>query len=184
MVFIGRFSGPGQVAARRQFAYLTDLPHARSSGEKFMRKIRIYAWAVVAALGAGWLAPATCVAADRAAVADARQKVIFQVSDNDPAKWSLALNNVRNIQQDLGKDNVEIEVVAYGPGLNMLKLESAVSARVGDALAQGVKIVACENTMTNNKVTKADLLPNLGYVKAGVVELMVKQQQGYSYIRP
>jgi intracellular sulfur oxidation DsrE/DsrF family protein len=147
-----------------------------------MRKARIYAYAALAAWGAGWLLPATCVAADRAA--DARQKVIFQVSDNDPAKWNLALNNVRNIQQDLGKDNVEIEVVTYGPGLNMLKLESPVSVRVGEALGQGVKIMACENTMTNTKTTKADMLPNIGYVKAGVVELMVKQQQGYSYIRP
>ena len=113
-----------------------------------------------------------------------KYKVIFQVSDNDPAKWNLALNNVKNIQQDLGRDNVEIELVAYGPGLPMLKLDSAVSTRVSDAIAQGVKILACENTMANTKTTRADMLPNLGYVKAGVVELMVKQQQGYSYIRP
>jgi uncharacterized protein len=116
--------------------------------------------------------------------AGVKYKVIFQVSDNDPAKWNLALNNVKNIQQDLGRENVEIELVAYGPGLPMLKLDSAVSSRVSDALAQGVKILACENTMTNTKTTRADMLPNLGYVKAGVVELMVKQQQGYSYIRP
>jgi hypothetical protein len=124
------------------------------------------------------LLPAACVAAD------ARHKVIFQVSDNDPAKWNLALNNVRNIQEDLGRDNVDIEVVAYGPGLSMLKLESPVSTRVGDALGQGVKIIACENTMTNTKTTKADMLLNIGYIKAGVVELMVKQQQGWAYIRP
>ena len=141
-----------------------------------MRNVIMYASAALVAWGLASALPA--------AAADARHKVIFQVSDNDPRKWSLTLNNVRNIQQDLGKDNVEIEVVAYGPGLNMLKLDSAVSARVGDALGQGVKIMACENTMANNKITKADMLPNIGYVKAGVVELMVKQQQGYSYIRP
>jgi intracellular sulfur oxidation DsrE/DsrF family protein len=146
--------------------------------EKFMRKTSVYALAMLTVLSAVLLLPAAGVAAD------AKHKVIFQVSDNDPAKWNLALNNVRNIQQDLGRDNVEIEVVAYGPGLNMLKLDSAVSGRVGDALGQGVKILACENTMSNNKVGKADMLPNIGYVKAGVVELMVKQQQGYSYIRP
>ena len=124
------------------------------------------------------------VVARSVAGAGAKHKVIFQVSDNDPGKWNLALNNVRNIQQDLGKESVDIEVVAYGPGLNMLKLESPVSTRIGDALGQGVKIVACENTMTNTKTTKADMLPNIGYVQAGVVELMVKQQQGWAYIRP
>jgi intracellular sulfur oxidation DsrE/DsrF family protein len=118
------------------------------------------------------------------AAAGVKYKVIFQVSDNDPAKWNLALNNVSNIQQDLGRDNVEIEVVAYGPGLPMFKLDSPVSSRVGDALAQGVKIVACEKTMMNTRTTRADMLPNIAYVKAGVVELMVKQQQGWSYIRP
>jgi intracellular sulfur oxidation DsrE/DsrF family protein len=143
-----------------------------------MRKTSIYAVAMLTVLSAVALLPAAGVAAD------AKQKVIFQVSDNDPAKWNLALNNVKNIQHDVGKDNVEIEVVAYGPGLNMLKLDSVVSARVGDALGQGVKIMACENTMTNTKVGKADMLPDIGYVKAGVVELMVKQQQGWSYIRP
>ncbi len=48
---------------------------------------------------------------------DAKHKVVFQVSDNDPAKWNLALNNAQNVQRDLGKENVEIEIVAYGPGL-------------------------------------------------------------------
>ena len=110
--------------------------------------------------------------------------MIFQVSDNDPRKWNLALNNIRNVQEDLGKGNVEIELVAYGPGLPMLKLESEVSNRIADALAQGVNVVACENTMFNTKLKREDMLPNIGYVKAGVVELIVKQQQGYSYIRP
>ena len=144
-----------------------------------MRKIRNYVCVLLAAWGAVCVMSATGVAAEAA-----RHKVIFQVSDNDPAKWNLALNNVRNIQQDLGRENVDIELVAYGPGLGMLKLESPVSVRVGDVLGQGVKILACENTMTNTKVTRADMLPNIGYVKAGVVELMVKQQQGWAYIRP
>ena len=122
--------------------------------------------------------------APAATAAGATQKVIFQVSDNDPRKWNLALNNVRNVQQDLGKDNVEIELVAYGPGLAMLKLESEVAARVSDALVQGVKILACENTMANTKTTRADMLPNIGYVKAGVTTLIARQREGWAYIRP
>jgi intracellular sulfur oxidation DsrE/DsrF family protein len=114
----------------------------------------------------------------------AKQRVIFQVSDNDPRKWNLALNNIRNVLEDLGTGNVDIELVAYGPGLPMLKLDSEVSDRIADALAQRVRVVACENTMRNTKVRHEDMLPNIGYVRSGVVELIVKQQQGYSYIRP
>lgn len=113
-----------------------------------------------------------------------KHKVIFQISDADPAKWNLALNNIHNVQQDLGVKNVEIEVVAYGPGIGMLKLDSTSGNRISEAMATGVKVVACENTMRNQKLGKDDMLSGIGYVNAGVVELMEKQQQGWSYIRP
>lgn len=116
--------------------------------------------------------------------ASTKNKVVFQVSDGDPARWNLTLNNVRNVQTDLGDEAVEIEVVAYGPGIGMLKADSPLAARVGEALKQGVKVVACENTMQNQKLVYANMLPNIGYAKSGVVELMRKQQEGYAYIRP
>ncbi|MDP2371000.1 DsrE family protein, partial [Rhodoferax sp.] len=111
-------------------------------------------------------------------------KVVFQVSDADPAKWSLALNNAKNVQTDLGKDQVAIEIVAYGPGIGMLRMESVAGARVTEAMAAGVSVVACENTMHNLKITRDDMLPKIGYVAAGVVQLMVRQKEGYAYIRP
>ena len=123
-------------------------------------------------------------AAQAADAAASRHKVVFQVSDNDPAKWNLALNNIRNIQQDLGRENVEVELVAYGPGLSMLKLDSAVAARVAETLGNGAGIIACENTMRGGKLTKNDLLPDIGFVKAGVTALMLRQREGWAYIRP
>lgn len=114
----------------------------------------------------------------------AKQKVVIQVSDNDPKKWALALNNAENVQEDIGKGKVAIEIVAYGPGLPILKLDSPVGTRVADAIANGVKVVACENTMRKTNLTKDDMLPNLDYVKSGVPEIMHRQQEGYAYIRP
>ena len=117
-------------------------------------------------------------------VAAAANKVVVQVSDADPAKWNLALNNVRNLQADLGAKNVDIEIVAYGPGIGMLKADSVVSNRIGEALGAGVKIVACENTMRGQKLNQPDMLEGIAYVKAGVVEIMQRQQQGWTYLRP
>ena len=122
--------------------------------------------------------------AARAADADKKNRIVIQVSDSDPKKWALALNNAKNVQTDLGKSNVEIELVAYGPGLGMLKMDSEVGNRVAEAMNDGVKVIACENTMTNNKIAKEDMLPKIGYVKAGVVEIMQRQQQGWAYLRP
>ncbi len=118
------------------------------------------------------------------AAAQEKQRVVFQVSDNDPAKWTLALNNARNVQQDLGAEKVEIEIVAYGPGLNMLKLESAVAPRLAAAQDANVKLLACENTMRNTKVTKDSMYGGIAYVQAGVTHLMKRQQEGWAYIRP
>ena len=108
----------------------------------------------------------------------------MQVSDNDPAKWNLALNNAKNVQTDLGAQNVAIEIVAYGPGINMLKADSVVGNRIAEAMGAGVKVIACENTMTNQKLDKDSMMNGIGYVKAGVVEIMQKQQAGWAYLRP
>ena len=130
--------------------------------------------------------PALCAAqAPSAQKAQAtRHKVVLQVSDADPAKWNLALNNARNIQADLGKDHVDVEIVAYGPGLGMLKGDSKVSDRLAQALDGGVGLLACENTMRNTKVKKDDMYGGIAYVDAGVVHLMKRQREGWSYIRP
>ncbi|MGE0497865.1 MAG: DsrE family protein [Ramlibacter sp.] len=113
-----------------------------------------------------------------------RHKLVLQVSDADPGKWNLALNNAKNVQKDLGAANVDVEIVAYGPGIGMLKLDSTVASRVTEASHAGVKMLACENTMHGQKLTKDDMNAAIGYVPAGVTEIMVKQSEGWSYVRP
>ena len=113
-----------------------------------------------------------------------RHKLVIQVSDSDPAKWNLALNNAKNVQDDVGAANVDIAIVAYGPGIGMLKLESPSAARVADATKANVKVIACENTMRNQKLTPDDMQPAISYVPAGVTEIMTKQGEGWAYLRP
>lgn len=113
----------------------------------------------------------------------AKNRALFQVSDNDPARWNMVLNNMINLREGVGGESIEIELVAFGPGLHMLKADSPVKARIADALKSGVAIDACQNTMKGMKLTPADMLPEIGYVPSGVVEVMRKQQQGWAYIR-
>jgi intracellular sulfur oxidation DsrE/DsrF family protein len=144
---------------------------------RWMSIATLAAFAALAALGApGANAQATPAAKPN--------RVVMQVSDNDPGKWNLALNNAKNLQTDLGAGNVEIEIVAYGPGIGMLKADSIVGNRIGEALGHGVKVSACENTMHGQTLEKNDMLEGIGYVPAGVVEIMQKQQQGWAYLRP
>jgi uncharacterized protein len=124
------------------------------------------------------------VAAAQTQQGTTRSRVVIQVSDGETMKWNLALNNAHNLQAELGAANIDIEIVAYGPGIGMLKLDSPVANAVGEAGAAGMKIFACENTMRAQHLARSDMLDGIGYVSAGVVEIMKRQQQGWSYIRP
>lgn len=113
-----------------------------------------------------------------------KERVVFSVSDKDAVKWNLALNNAGNVQSNVGKDKVDIEIVVFGPGIHMLTADSTAANRISQAIKNGVKIVACENSMTNFKLAKADMNPNISYVPGGVVELMQLQKAGWAYVRP
>jgi len=141
------------------------------------RRLIVQAASALAFAGAAGLARAQ-------APAPKRHKLVMQVSDADPAKWNLALNNARNVQQEVGAANVDLEIVVYGPGIGMLKQDSVVAGRLKEATESGVKIVACQNTMRSQKLVPADMSPVVGYVPAGVSELMFKQAEGWAYIRP
>jgi intracellular sulfur oxidation DsrE/DsrF family protein len=124
------------------------------------------------------------VTAVQAASNTGKSSVVIQVSENNPAIWNLALNNAENIQEALGKENVNIEIVAYGPGINMLKFDSEAAPRLKKASADGVALIACGTTMKKQKLTVKDLDEHIKVVPAGVIEIMNKQREGWAYIKP
>lgn len=116
-----------------------------------------------------------------------KQKLVIQVSTADPLVQKIALNNAVNVQKALGIDNVDVEIVAYGPGLGLLTKKSNQAERVSSLAVQDITFSACGNTMS--KVEKKSgkkpvLLDGVKVVSAGVTRIMELQQQGYSYIRP
>jgi intracellular sulfur oxidation DsrE/DsrF family protein len=111
-------------------------------------------------------------------------RVVFAVTVNDEHVWNEVFGNFRNIQRALGPENVAIEMVVYGDGIAMLRDDSLVPNKVEEALEEGVKIVACENTMKAQNISRDTMLPNIGYVEAGIVELIKLQQAGWAYVRP
>jgi len=123
-------------------------------------------------------------AAAQSAEKTGKPGVVIQVSDNNPAVWNLALNNAKNLKSALGKDKVDVEIVAYGPGINMLKFDSEAAPRFNDASAEGVALLACGNTMKGQKLTEKDLDGHVKVVPAGVIEIMTKQREGWAYIKP
>jgi len=113
-----------------------------------------------------------------------KPQIVMQVSEGDAAKWNLALNVASNAQKEIGADKIQVEIVAFGPGVGMLKFDAVTANRVNDAIKSGVKMVACENSMGAQKLVKADMNQAISYVPAGVIEIMNRQQEGWAYVRP
>ena len=112
----------------------------------------------------------------------AKQHVIIQVSTPEQRIWNQAINYVENLQELYGKDNVEVEIVALGWGIGLLKFDSPLATRVAESMKRGAKLQACEVTMGRQKLTKQDMLPDIGYVPAGLGQIIKRQKEGWSYI--
>lgn len=124
------------------------------------------------------------VAAPAAIAAPTKPSVVIQVSDGDSKTWNQALNVIKNIQNEYGKDNVDVQLVVFGAGAGMLKFDSPLANRIDDTLASGATVAMCKNTMNAQKLVEADMHPKIGYVKAGVIEIIEKSKQGWTVVRP
>jgi len=132
--------------------------------------------------GAGLTLAATAVAQAQAPAHPGRERVVIQVSTPDQRLWNQAFNYLENLREIYGPDNIELEIVALGFGIGVLKLESTQGPRVAEALKAGVHVSACEVTMRRQKLTRDDMLPNLGYVPAGLGQIIKRQREGWAYI--
>jgi intracellular sulfur oxidation DsrE/DsrF family protein len=119
-------------------------------------------------------------------------RLVLQVNSNDPATMNLALNNASNVEQtyrELG-EKVQIEIVAFGPGLHMLRDDTSPVKERLKAMANkspAISFKACSNTRENmGKVEEKNipLVAEATLVKSGVVRLIELQEQGWTYVRP
>jgi intracellular sulfur oxidation DsrE/DsrF family protein len=131
-------------------------------------------------------------AAAATAASSAEHKVAFHIDVNDPAVMNMVLNNVSNLASYYAEKGgtVAVEVVAYGPGLHMLRDDtSPVKDRIQAMAANMPKLAfsACGNTRAGMAKNESKVIPLLAQAKevpAGVVRLVELQEAGWSYIRP
>ncbi len=119
-------------------------------------------------------------------------KIAVHVDEADPQRMNMALNNVQNMKAfyDAAGQKVEIEVVAYGPGLHMLRSDtSPVKDRISTMSLEieGLTFSACANTlkgMSKKEGKEVELVSESHMVPSGVVRLVELQEGGYAYVRP
>lgn len=148
------------------------------------RKSIVMSFVLTAAilLPAGLQAQAAPQAAPASPAPTKTHRVVFGLTSGDEADWRLTLGNLRNLLVASSPDS-QIEVVAYGPGLSFVKKGSSAEQEILALIAKQVHFVACQNAMRMQHVTEADLIPGVGTVPAGIVEVITRQEQGWSYIK-
>ena len=112
------------------------------------------------------------------------QRVVFDVAVAEPTAWKTVLGNIVNLQAALGSENVEVAVVAYSRGLQLLfSQDPALRSKLKALADQGVAFLACRNSLRSLGLSETDLAPGTVTVDSGVAELVRKQGSGWSYLK-
>jgi intracellular sulfur oxidation DsrE/DsrF family protein len=153
-----------------------------------MRVLPAFTNAMMIAIALAIAAPAVC--AEPAPLPDkpfAEHRIVLQLSDNDPKKQSLVISVAYNLLKLYDPDKVAIEVVAFGPGIDLLFANNANRKRIESLVAQGVKFDICLNTVdTIERETgkRPQYIPAATPVQVGVGQILSLTENGYTLVRP
>jgi intracellular sulfur oxidation DsrE/DsrF family protein len=117
----------------------------------------------------------------------AEHRIVLQISDNDPRKQSLVVSVANNLLKLYGPDKVAIEVVAFGPGIDLLNPDNTNRKRVESLVAQGVRFDVCLNTVdTVERETgkRPEFIGVATPVQFGVGQILSLTENGYTLVRP
>jgi intracellular sulfur oxidation DsrE/DsrF family protein len=109
-------------------------------------------------------------------------KIVFQLSNADTNSHKALMKQINNIKST--SPGTQIQVICHGPGLLFLqKNKTVVEQQINNAKAKGVEFAACEFSLKERKVSKEEILPSAKYVKAGILEIVKLQSEGWYYIK-
>src|SRR5260370_18489869 len=117
----------------------------------------------------------------------AEHRIALQLADNDPKKQSLVISVAYNLLKFYDPDKVAIEVVSFGPGIDLLRPENPNRKLVESLVAQGVRFDVCLNTVdTTGRDTgkRPDTIPVAPPVRVGVGQILSLTENGYTLVRP
>lgn len=118
----------------------------------------------------------------------AEHKVVLQISDADPAKQTLVLNVANNLVKAYGADKVDIEVVAFGPGIRLMFADNSNKGRIqGLVDTAEVGFTACSNTIrgVSKKLGHAPVInPHARTDSPGIVRILALVKEGYTLVKP
>ena len=115
---------------------------------------------------------------------DNPRKVLISLNEKDEKRVNAVLNNVMNIQKAYGPDNVQLVLVAYGPGIWSVMKDSPVRKRIESMMIYEIEFVACGNTLDSIHKTRNDTIDGVGWARAGLQEVIERRLQGWVDLKP
>jgi intracellular sulfur oxidation DsrE/DsrF family protein len=116
----------------------------------------------------------------------AEHRLVLQLSDRTPEKQALVLSVANNLLKAFDPDKIAIVVVTFGPGIDLLRVESPNRARVDSLIAQGAEFDICMNTVDTleREGKHVNINPKAVKVQVGVERIMQLTEKGYTLVRP
>jgi intracellular sulfur oxidation DsrE/DsrF family protein len=117
----------------------------------------------------------------------AEHRLALQLSDNDPKKEGLIISIANNLLKAYDPDKIAIEVVTFGPGIDLLRPENPNRQRVESLIAQGVKFDVCLNTVDSierETGKRPAIIPLAIPVQVGVAQILSLTENGFTLVRP
>lgn len=117
----------------------------------------------------------------------AEHRLALQLSDNDPKKEGLIISIANNLLKAYDPDKIAIEVVTFGPGIDLLRPENPNRQRVESLIAQGVKFDVCLNTVDSierETGKRPNIIPLAIPVQVGVAQILALTENGFTLVRP
>lgn len=117
----------------------------------------------------------------------AEHKVVLQLSDNDPKKQGLVISVANNLMKFYDPDKVAVEIVAFGPGIELLNPENPNRSRIESLVAQGARVDICLNTvdtLERDTGKRLDYIAAATPVQVGVAQILFLTENGYTLVRP
>jgi intracellular sulfur oxidation DsrE/DsrF family protein len=109
-------------------------------------------------------------------------KIVFQLTTADTMSHKALMKQLANIK--LVAPETKIEVVCHGPGLDMLlSNKTTVLKGIQSSKEKGIEFIACEFSIKERKLDKANVISEADFVPAGIIEIVTKQEEGWMYIK-
>ena len=112
----------------------------------------------------------------------AQHHLVLHLTSADSLVYKGLFKNLHHLTEGFG-DSLEIEVVMHGKGVDLMNKNSSFKLQIEKWVAEGISFVVCENTLSERKISKQEILPNATFVQMGIGHIIKRQEENWSYVK-